>query len=201
MKASNFNFQDREGNTSLSQEERNGLLFSHIQKMGELDEAETLNIIHGLEFLRNYKRKDFLTVSFAIRLHKHLFGSVWQWAGKFRLTEKNIGVAPLKVQVSTYKLLENVKFWIENSTYSPIEISARFHHGLVWIHPFSNGNGRWARIYTDYICRRLDWEKPNWHFGEDPHERRHKYIEALRAADLKNFKPLITYISKIDKDG
>ena len=194
MKESNFLFQVREGNTNLSPDERDGLKLKHINRMSELDEAEALNIIHGLEFLRNYKKDDFLTIKFAILLHDKLFGNIWKWAGKFRSTEKNIGVSPFKIQTDLYKLFEDMKFWMNNNTFSPQEIGARFHHRLVWIHPFANGNGRWARIYTEYIYKRCGWGKPNWHFGEEPHERRQKYIQALRAADLKDFKLLIEFM-------
>lgn len=191
-----FLFKDREGSTTLSPIEKEGLKFKHIYLMSELDEAEALNIIQGLEFLRNYKKDDFLTVDFALRLHTKLFSDVWSWSGKFRLTEKNIGVAPFKVQIELYKLFDDIKFWMNNNVYPPEEIGARFHHRLVWIHPFSNGNGRWARIYTEYLYKRFKWGQPDWHFGENPQERRHRYIEALRAADMKDFSLLVSFMKK-----
>jgi Fic family protein len=46
-------------------------------------------------------------------------------------------------------LFDDARFWIENDTYSPKELAARFHHKLVYIHPFPNGNGRHGRIMAD----------------------------------------------------
>lgn len=188
-------FRDHESETKLSSDERAGLKLGHIENMGELDEAEALNILEGLEFLRNYKKDDYFELDFCVKLHKKMFEHVWKWAGDFRSTEKNIGVSPFKVGIELKNLLEDTKVWIKFESYSQIEIVARFHHRLVWIHPFANGNGRWARIYTEYICRRKNWLRPNWHAGEDPVERRHKYINALRAADMKDMQPLIKFIT------
>lgn len=197
MSENKFLFKDREGSTTLSPTEKKGIKLKHIYLMKELDEAEALNIIHGLDYLRNYKKDDFLTIDFALKLHRNLFQDIWEWAGIFRLTEKNIGVGPFKVQIELHKTFEDVKFWINNNTFPPEEIGARFHHRLVWIHPFSNGNGRWARIYTEYLYKRLNWGKPNWHFGEEPHKRRQAYIKALQAADLKDMSLLIHFMKNV----
>lgn len=190
-----FEFRDHEGETKLSSDERAGLKLKHIMTMRELDEAEALNIMEALEFLRRYQKKNYFELEFAVKLHRKMFHHVWSWAGVLRSTEKNIGVSPFKVAVELKKLLDDMKAWIEFKSYPPIEMVARLHHRLVWIHPFPNGNGRWARIYTEYICRRESWPKPNWHASEDPHERRVQYIAALRAADLKNYGPLIQFLS------
>lgn len=194
-----FEFKDHDGATKLVGDERGGLKLKYIHTMGELDEAEALNILRGLEFLRLYRGPNYLDVSFARRLHRNMFGEVWNWGGEIRTSEKNIGVAPYKVMTELKKLFDDLRFWIEHKTYPELEIVARFHHRLVWIHPFANGNGRWARVYTEYLCKRQGWPKPNWHAGEDPHERRHKYIEALRKADLKDFSALVEFIAPIQK--
>ena len=72
---------------------------------------------------------------------------------------------------------------------------ARFHHKLVFIHPFVNGNGRWARIYTEYVYWRNGYIVPSWHPEMDPYYRRQIYIAALREADMKNFEPLIDFVN------
>jgi len=46
-------------------------------------------------------------------------------------------------------LCGDVLFCIERRTYPPDEIAVRFHHRLVVIHPFPNGNGRHARLMAD----------------------------------------------------
>jgi Fic family protein len=34
----------------------------------------------------------------------------------------------------------------EHKSYSPDELAVRFHHRLVSVHAFPNGNGRWSRL-------------------------------------------------------
>ena len=76
--------------------------------------------------------------------------------------------------------------------------AARFHHRLVKIHPFANGNGRHARIMTDVILENmLEMDPINW--GGDSlvaeGEHRQHYITALRAADNHDYQPLIEFVS------
>lgn len=197
MNSNSYLFKVRDGATNLSKDELNGLILKHITTMKQLDEAEGLNILEGLKFLSEYQSKDFLHITFAVKLHRKLFEHVWKWAGKFRTTEKNIGISPEYVQIELHKLFENSKFQIKNMTYPAEVIGAHFHHRLVQIHPFSNGNGRWARIFTEYLYRRMNWGKPNWHKELEPEVRRGQYIMCLRAADEKNFQPLIDFMKPI----
>ena len=44
-----------------------------------------------------------------------MFGQVWKWAGEYRLTERNIGVAPYQIPIKLKALFDDVKFWIENN--------------------------------------------------------------------------------------
>ena len=123
-------FNDRDGNTVLSQNELKGLKLKHITLMKELDEAEQVNINDGLLWLAQQKKKNYLTDSFFKQLHIKLFGQVWKWAGKFRTSEKNIGIEAYQVPTEVLKLCQDVKFWLENKSYSEAELKARFHHKL-----------------------------------------------------------------------
>jgi len=144
-----------EGATPLDPDELAGLKFKHITTRGQLDELEQANIVTGLLWLKkNSARDDVLTINFAMDLHKALFKDVWGWAGTFRLTEKNIGIDPLQVSVALRNLLDDLSAWIEFNTYPPFEAVLRFHHQLVKIHPFPNGNGRFSRIYADIITEK-----------------------------------------------
>ena len=189
-----------EGATPLDPDEMEGLKFSHIQTRGELDELEQQNIQEGYNWLtRQRKYKDLLSEDFLKALHERLFGSVWSWAGQFRLTEKNIGIDPLNISVELRTLLDDVRAWLEYGTYEREEFAARFHHRLVKIHPFPNGNGRHARILTDVILeKKLGVAPINW--GADSlstdGEHRERYINALRAADKNDYLFLIEFVSK-----
>lgn len=188
-----------DGATPLDPDEMEGLKYPHIETHGELNQLEQQNIQDGYNWLsRQRKYKDYLSEDFLLELHKQLFGEVWSWAGSFRHADKNIGVDHLMIGVELRNLLDDTKYWVEHNTYAREEFAARFHHRLVKIHPFPNGNGRHARIMSDVILEQLlNIEPINWgsHLGTDG-ERRQSYIHALRAADKNDYQPLIEFVSK-----
>jgi Fic-DOC domain mobile mystery protein B len=94
-----------------------------------------------------------------------------------------------------YEALDNTRFWIENKTFPPDEIAVRFHHALVFIHPFPDGNGRWSRLMADVLAVRLGQPRFTWGApdlqGEG--EARDKYIATLKTADNHDFAPLLAF--------
>ena len=142
------------------------------------------------------RKRDVLDERFLKSLHKRMFGRVWRWAGKFRQSERNIGVKFYRIPVDLRQLLDDCHYWIENETYPTDEIAARFHHRLVLIHPFPNGNGRHARLATDLLLVKLG--RPRFSWGSvnlvDPGETRQKYVAALRAADNHDIGPLFEFV-------
>ena len=187
-----------DGATPLDPDEKEGLRFTHITTRGELDQLEQANIVEGLQWLKKQKHADILSERFVRDLHKRLFGQVWKWAGSFRKTEKNIGVDPILIAIQLRQLLDDTRYWIEHKTYPPMELAARFHHKLVLIHLFPNGNGRHARIMADAILTKLmDAPAIDWAGGyqlESMNERRDQYIAALRAADKNDFSKLFKFV-------
>ncbi|MCG8486611.1 MAG: mobile mystery protein B [Chromatiales bacterium] len=187
-----------DGTTPLDPDELDGLKFKHVSTRGELDQLEQAGLTEGLKWLDKQKNPDVLSEAFVLELHKRLFGSVWKWAGTYRRTEKSIGVDPIQVAIQLRQLLDDAKYWVEHGTYSPKELAARFHHKLVFIHPFPNGNGRHARIMADAVLTKLlndpaiDWAGG---YGlEAMNERRDQYIAALRAADGQDFSALLEFV-------
>lgn len=187
-----------DGATPLDPDEMEGLRFKHITTRGELDQLEQANIVEGLQWVKKQKNADILSEGFVRDLHKRLFGRVWKWAGSFRQTEKNIGVDPIQIAIQSRQLLDDARYWIEHEVYPPKELAARFHHKLVLIHPFPNGNGRHARIMADAILTKLMGEPAiDWAGGyklESMNERRDQYIAALRAADKHDFTKLFDFV-------
>lgn len=189
---------DPDGATPLDPGEMEGLRFSHITKRGELDQLEQANITSGLSWLGKQNGNDLLTDHFARKLHEKMFGQVWAWAGTYRQTEKNIGIDPIHIAVQLRYLMDDVRYWVDNDTYDSIEAAVRFHHKLVSIHPFPNGNGRFARFMADALLEKLCGEDAiDWYGGYDlqeMNERRVAYIDALRAADGGNYEPLLNFV-------
>ena len=188
-------FDQDDAATPLTPEERDGLIPSYITLRRELNEAEQANILEA-EAWAFARKRHVLDEKFLKTLHKRMFGRVWRWAGEFRLTERNIGVTPYRIGVALRNLLDDCRYWIERGTYPPDEIATRFHHRLVWIHPFPNGNGRHARLATDLLLVGLG--QPRFSWGRvnliDAGETRQAYIAALRAADGHDINPLLGFV-------
>lgn len=188
------------GATPLNPNEIAGLKLSYISTQKELNAAEQDNVLKGEKWAFAQKRKDFLTEKFMRDLHVKMFGHVWAWAGTYRTSDKSIGVTWSQIPTEMNKLLADVRYWITHQTYPIDEIAARLHHRLVWIHPFSNGNGRWARTVADVLLNSLDQERFSWGskmkagtLGEHS-ESRARYIRALRLADTRNYSELLEFI-------
>lgn len=187
--------EEDDASTPLTVEEREGLIPSYVTMRRELNEAEQANILEAEQWAfartRNVLDERFLTA-----LHKRMFGRVWRWAGKFRRTERNVGVDPFRIATDLRQLLDDSRYWIEHATYLPDEICARFHHRLVAIHPFPNGNGRHARLATDLLLVELGQPRFSWGRTNlvNPGETRQAYVTALRAADGRNIQPLLTFV-------
>lgn len=189
------------GQTPLSEEEKVGLLIKSITTRGELDELEQLNIEKAVEWtLENkFSKEKILSEKFIKLVHKKMLGNVWEWAGKFRRSEKNIGVEWIRIGVELRMLLDDTKYWIENNTYSSDEIAIRFKHRLVNIHCFPNGNGRHSRLIADIIIESVFGKKVfTWNNSNlvKPDNVRKEYINSIRQADNGSIEPLLEFARK-----
>jgi Fic-DOC domain mobile mystery protein B len=184
-----------DGQTPLTPEELERLIPSYITLRGELNEAEQINIVDAQSW--GYKRnREVTSIEFLNDLHKRMFGRVWKWAGRYRKTGKNIAVDVYKIQIALKDLVDDAAYWIENSTFEPDEIAARFHHRLVFIHPYPNGNGRHARMAADLLLRSMGQTVFTWGSENltDPGRTRSAYIAALRAADGHDYAALFKFV-------
>ncbi len=193
-----LNIEYINGQTPLDEDEKEGLLIPTITTRGELDEFEQLNIEKAIEWtlLNKFKLKKILSEDFIRELHKRMFGDTWKWAGKFRKSNKNIGVDKFMIGIELRQLIDDCNYWIENETFAPDEISIRFSHRIVQIHLFPNGNGRHSRLLGDTLINHgfklpiFSWgRKDLLHKGE----ARQFYIESLREADQGSYKNLLKF--------
>jgi Fic-DOC domain mobile mystery protein B len=190
-----------DGSTPLSPEEQDDLI-PDLATKEELNEWERQNILEAAAWAlgsRNLNRRnlnhDPFSEAYVRELHLRMFDQTWKWAGRYRTTGKNIGIPHYQIRESLPALLGDARYWVEHQTFEPDELAVRFHHKLVWIHPFANGNGRHARLMADVVLRRL--ARPPFTWGSADIVRagdfRRIYIEALRAADKNDFRPLLTF--------
>jgi Fic-DOC domain mobile mystery protein B len=188
------------GTTPVDPDETEGLLHGHVVTRAELDELEEANIQIGLEWavrraITSGRRIDVLSEEFLYALHERMFGEVWSWAGEVRRSEKNIGVDRHRIRVEVRNLVEDARVWRERQVYSPDEIAVRFHHRLVSIHPFPNGNGRHARLMADLLAMQAGRSAFTWGGGRltTTSELRTTYVAALRKADGGDMGPLLEF--------
>ena len=181
--------------TPLSPEERDGIIPSYITLRGELNAAEQDNILEA-ESWAFRRRRDVLDEKFLNNLHQRMYGRVWRWAGQYRRSDKNIGVDWSTIPQHLRQLLDDGRFWVEHETYGRDEIAARFHHKLVWIHCYPNGNGRHGRLAADLLLTSMDRPRFSWGSANlvDVSETRLRYVAALRAADGHDFTPLLEFV-------
>lgn len=186
------------GQTPLSEEEKEGLLIPTISTRAELDEFEQQNIEEAMLWLmgRSFKAEAIFTEEFCCSLHRRMYSQVWAWAGSFRKTDKNLGVDKWQIPMALKALCDDALFWTQKKTYLPDEIAIRFKHRIVSIHCFPNGNGRHSRLMADVISEKI-FKLPffSWGAGDLVHQGgiRVKYLQAVRQADQGNFEPLLTF--------
>ncbi|MEI8054283.1 MAG: mobile mystery protein B [Bacteroidota bacterium] len=195
-----------DGQTPLDEEEKDGLLIPTIATRGELDEFEQQNIEQAIQWTlgRSFKLEVIFTEEFIRIVHKRMYSDVWEWAGEFRKTNKNIGVDKWQIPSDLKYLLDDVKYWYENKTYLPDEIAVRFKHRVVSIHCFPNGNGRHSRLMADIIIHKI-YKQPVFTWGatqifskgavnlSSQGNARATYLKAVKAADKGDYSLLLAF--------
>ncbi len=185
------------GQTPLDSDEAKALIPSWVATRGDLNRAEQENILRADAWTRSrrFRPEAVLAESFIRQLHRRMFGEVWQWAGSYRSSNKSIGVDYWRIVEEIGQLLGKALYWVENEVYEHDELAVRFHHRLVWIHPFPNGNGRVSRTAADLLVEALGGERFIWGaaLAADPAATRQAYIAALQAADRGDVTPLVAF--------
>jgi Fic-DOC domain mobile mystery protein B len=187
-----------DGQTPLDEEEKDGLLIPTIATRGELDEFEQQNIEQAVQWTlgRSLKPDVIFTEDFIRTVHKRMYADVWAWAGKFRKSNKNIGVDKWQIPSDLKYLLDDAKYWHENNTYPPDEIAVRFKHRIVSIHCFPNGNGRHSRLMADIIIEKI-FKQPVFSWGaanlSSEGDIRTAYLKAVKTADKGDYSLLLAF--------
>jgi len=168
-----------------------GLIPTYITTRQELYNAEFKNIAEATYLYLTRKKVCTFSLKFLYKVHHDMFKYVWKWAGKKRITNLNIGVDKNQIDIALKNLLDDLKFW-ETSNVSLLERSVILHHRLVKIHPFLNGNGRWARLVINIYLKQHAAPLIKWPENSltNANNFREQYIQALKEADAGNYLPL-----------
>ena len=183
------------GQTPIDDDEKQALIPS-LNTLEELNIWEHENIIEARKWALNPRvlnRNNIFDADFLLKLHEKMLNKTWNWAGQLRTSVKNIGCDAYLIRTELKTLCDDAKYWLEHQTYPVEQLALVFHHRLVKIHLFPNGNGRHARLVSDCIIKKFaPAQKINWQ-GRDSRsaeELRKSYILALREADRGNYSEL-----------
>jgi Fic-DOC domain mobile mystery protein B len=185
------------GQTPLDADEAAQLIPRHITTQGALDEWEQVNIQRAVQWTGRQRNPKVLTEDFCRELHRRMFDRTWRWAGRFRRSDKNIGCQWEQVPMRLRQLLDNTAYQLGERVFPVDEAVTRFHHQLVLVHPFPNGNGRHSRLMTDCLLRQNGTAAFSWGGRQTlvaAEEIRQRYIAALRAADAGDIGPLMAFM-------
>lgn len=180
----------------MDEDEIYGLQLTHISTRGELDFWEQKNIANALGWLSRISTTDIISEPFIRKVHKKMFDDVWVWAGKYRKSDKNIGIAWYNIIDEVKKLCDDANFWVNNGTYEADMMAVVFHHRMVSIHPFPNGNGRHSRIMADIIIEKI-YNRTRFTWGKNDLNKesitRDNYLKSLYAADKGDYDKLLKF--------
>jgi Fic-DOC domain mobile mystery protein B len=187
------------GQTPLAESERGDLVPS-IFSQADLNALELENIDSARRWATSRRvlaRHDPLSDSFTRELHRRMFFRVWRWAGIYRTTPKNLGFEAHRIPQEVRIALDDARYWLENKTYPADEAAIRLHYRMVLIHPWSNGNGRHARLLADTLLKARNEPPLSW--GGNASQllslgnMRRRYVESLQRADEHDYGPLLRF--------
>ena len=196
-------FDEPAGATPLDPDDAKGLIPTWVATRGDLNAAEQANIAKALTWASTSQamgsRASLMTEESMKMLHRRMFRDVWKWAGTYRQHDTNMGTHWPYISVQVRELLADVMAQtadVGNLPWPPDELAVRFHHRLVVVHPFPNGNGRHSRLAADLLVSVLGAPVFSWG-AENLNESgatRAAYLDALRHADsLQDFEPLVAF--------
>jgi len=187
-----------DGATPLDEDYRQDLI-PDIQLQAELNEFEQKNIVEALMWASHNSRfsKVLLSSQGLCELHRRMFDSTWRWAGRYRRRDTTIGIAWHQIPENIVLICQDAEYWVANHVYDWNELVVRFHHRLVTIHPFPNGNGRHARLVANLMLGYNGQPVLPWGGAhlEKKGKARSEYISALQEADRFSYDRLICFAS------
>jgi Fic-DOC domain mobile mystery protein B len=196
-------FEEPEGATPIEPGDAEGLIPTWLATRADLNATENENIAKAMAWIASGAGPRtvaaWMTDESMRALHQRMFGDVWKWAGTYRRSDTNLGshwpLVPAQVRDLTADVIVQTAD-PARLPWPPDELAVRFHHRLVVIHPFPNGNGRHARLAADVLVAALGEPVFTWG-AQDLGEKaaaRASYLAALRLADESaDVGPLVAF--------
>ena len=175
-----------------------------LTEKAALNEQEAL----GVARVERYLLEEFdypvdLSVGLLQDLHRRAFSHLYGWAGHWRTQVPNVGAylppPANRVPQLLYEFVDELRHRQDQLPDGPVAadvaaLLAYAHHRLVAIHPFVNGNGRTARVFTNLLAYNYGYQDVVLYHREKG-EGRAQYLRAIRQADDYDLGPLQTLIS------
>lgn len=168
----------------------------------ELIVKEAEGIAKGLEYILGLSRKTRLQPSLLLKLHNICFGWIFpKWAGRYRTIDVETSTHQFppyyEVPELTKRFFDDLNERLKHP-HDPVELIAWAQHRIVWIHPFQDYNGRMARLFSNLLMARFGL--PIVEIKIESERQRRSYINAIKAADVENYKKLVRMIrSAVDE--
>ena len=157
------------------------------------DVIEALNAVDAWEFTKSYKNR--LNKKFICKIQYEVTKNTsCRIQGNYRDSDVRISgsehIPPKPADVS--KLLEELfaVFYSEKKTAHPIELAALLHNRFVNIHPFTDGNGRTARLLMNWILLRNKFPPVIIEASN-----KEQYYNAIETADKGDQKPFAVFLT------
>ena len=171
-----------------------GLKIRSVTNRKELSAVEAENIRQAMvKYMsaRPSRKQAPFNLHWLKSLHREMFGRVWTWAGEFRTCELNLGIRANQIETQLHTLLGDLEYWEQHRT-PLVEQATMLHHRAVAVHPFLNGNGRWARLLANIWLALHDHPATQWPEETlgDESTIRQEYLAAVRSADGGDYAAL-----------
>lgn len=180
------------------------------------DEKEVVNYFKILSNLKKYTGKP-LEVELLKKIHLQLMTGVVDFAGEIRNERVVIGKLhekkgenqkgfslkvkhepPLHKQKEIEEELKNLFTWVNTKDEIPAILKAGlFHHQLVYLHPFEDGNGRVTRLLTALLLLKQGYDINRYFILDDYYDiDRIQYSDGLHQADKGNITIWLEYFAE-----
>ncbi len=189
-----YNSNAIEGNSLTLQETR--LVLEHgitIKGKSLKDHFEAINHKEAVMFVGD-SLKEEISEKLIKKLNEFVLDKIYEEEkGRYRTTNVRI-LGAIKSPPRAEKVPRLMGSFVEYIEKNPddlniIEMAAALHHKLVEIHPFSDGNGRTARLLMNLFLM-----KHGYPITIVLKNDRKKYYQTLKEADKENIKPFMDFI-------
>jgi len=190
-----YNSNAIEGNT-LSLRETQLVIREGLTIGGKslIEHLEAKNHPKAIEYVESLTNRN-LEESNVLKVHEMIFSGIFENAGNYRNSQVYIEgsdyMPPPAFEIPA--LVKELLEWLTTNPEElrPIETAAVFHHKLVSIHPFDDGNGRVARLLMNLLLL-----KNGYPFTVIKNVDRRRYYDTLRKADHNDLKPFVNFIAR-----